>query len=71
MSLKVGDKVRWKATSNTIMTFVKGQRAEVVSISQDNEGPVTTFRNLDHQGTSDHIFVVVGDVSDAIYELIP
>lgn len=70
MGLKVGDKVRWKATSNFIMTFVDGQRGEVVSISQEQDGPHTTFRNLDHKGTREHTFVVVGDIDEAIYELI-
>jgi len=70
MGLKVGDKVRWKATSRDIMTFVEGQRGEVVSISQERDGPHTTFRNLDHQGTREHIFVFVGDILESVYELI-
>jgi hypothetical protein len=68
--LKDGERVRWKVTSNFQMTFVEGQRAEVVKVARDRNGPVVTFKNLDHPGPKDHTYVVYGDIPAEQYEVI-
>lgn len=69
-NLKEGDRVRWLVTSQFIATFRAEQRAEVVSVDYDREGRITTFKNLDYQGKTDHTYVVVGEIPAKHFEAI-
>lgn len=70
-TLKVGDRVRWKVTSGDILTTVAGQRGEVVSIAQGQDGPITIFKNLDLSNSErEHTFGFVGEIPGDQYELI-
>jgi hypothetical protein len=51
-------------------TFRAGQRAEVISVAHDHEGRITTFKNLDYQGKTDHTYVAVGEIPAEYYETI-
>ena len=69
-NLKEGDRVRWKVTSGDVMTMVAGQRGEVIGVAQGQDGPITSFKNLDLSTERPHTFVFVGEIPEDQYELI-
>jgi hypothetical protein len=68
--LRLGDRLRWQVTGPAVMTNVAGQRAEVVKVTRDINGPVTSFKNLDHTGSGDHIYALYGEIGGDDFDLL-
>ncbi len=68
--LREGERVRWKVTSNSLLTLVEGHRADVIKIGRDRNGSVVTFKNPDFRGAKEHTYVVYGAIPAEQYEVI-